>query len=124
MYVQLSNDNRILATADYNCFPEDSKKIEFDFPKDFDFNYQQEFLIVDGKLVESESDETKRYKENLIQIAERGEFLSTAPNIIAEQDDAICSLYEENLALKSTADDVDEAICYLYEQLTEGNING
>lgn len=50
----------------------------------------------------------------------RESFLTAGPNTIAEQDDAICALYEENLALKSTAADQDDAICYLYEQITEG----
>lgn len=49
----------------------------------------------------------------------REEFLSVGSNTIAEQDDAICALYEEILVLKSTAADQDDAICYLYEQMTE-----
>ena len=49
----------------------------------------------------------------------RNKFISEAPDTIAEQDDAICALYEENLALKATAADQDNAICYLFEQITE-----
>ena len=60
----------------------------------------------------------EQYAET-IEADKREEFLSAGPNTIAEQDDAICALYEENLALKSTAADQDDAICYLYEQMTE-----
>ena len=52
-------------------------------------------------------------------LEKRNKFLSEAPYTIAEQDDAICALYEENLALKATAADQDDAICYLFEQMTE-----
>lgn len=47
-------------------------------------------------------------------------FLAEAPGTIAEQDDAICALYEENLALKATTADQDDAISYLFEQMMEG----
>ncbi len=124
MFVQLNEENRIVGVSDENCFPSDTKVIEFDFPEDFDINTHYEYLIIDGKLVGSESPETKQYREESEQVKQNSIFLSEAPDIIAEQDDAICALYEENLSLKSTADDVDEAICYLYEQLTEVNADG
>lgn len=54
------------------------------------------------------------------KIETEAEFMSTGSNVIAEQDDAICALYEENLQLKSATADQDDAICYLFEQLTEG----
>lgn len=38
-------------------------------------------------------------------------------DIIAEQDDAICSLYEESLQVQS---DMDDAICALYEMIEGG----
>lgn len=120
MYVQLNEENRIIGTADHNCFPEDTKVIEFEFPEDFDFDKQYDYLIIDGKLDESESPETKQYREESEQFEKRETFLIEAPDTIAEQDDAICALYEENLALKATAADQDDAICYLFEQITEG----
>lgn len=44
---------------------------------------------------------------------------------LSDQDDAVCALYEENLAIKETAAEQDDAICYLYEQLLkEGETNG
>lgn len=46
------------------------------------------------------------------------------PQTIAEQDDAICALYEENLALKAVSAEQDDAICYLYESIMEGQENG
>lgn len=55
----------------------------------------------------------------------REEFLSTVPATLADQDDAVCALYEENLAIKETAAEQDDAICYLYEQLLkEDETNG
>lgn len=61
--------------------------------------------------------------EELTEMSEQEKcelFLTEAPATIAEQDDAICALYEENLALKATAADQDDAICYLFEQMIEG----
>lgn len=125
MFVQLNEENRIIGTADENCFPEDTIVIEFNFPEDFDFDNQYEFEIVDGKLVASESEDAKRYREEAERLEKREEFLSTAPDTLADQDDAVCALYEENLAIKETAAEQDDAICYLYEQLLkEGETNG
>ena len=125
MFVQLNEENRIIGTADENCFPEDTIVIEFNFPEDFDFDNQYEFEIVDGKLVASESEDAKRYSEETEQLEKREEFLSTAPDTLSDQDDAVCALYEENLAIKKTAAEQDDAICYLYEQLLkEGETNG
>lgn len=43
----------------------------------------------------------------------------SSDNIIGEQDDAICALYEENLSLKKIIADIDDAICCLHEQMLE-----
>lgn len=62
-------------------------------------------------------------EEELAEMEKRekeADFLVNGPDIIAEQDDTICALYEENLALKATTADQDDAICYLFEQMTEG----
>ena len=48
---------------------------------------------------------------------------SETDSVINDQDDAICALYEENLALKKTIADIDDAICYLYEQINIKNSN-
>ena len=46
---------------------------------------------------------------------------ASTDTIIADLDDAVCALYEENLALKNTSADLDDAVCYLYEQILEVN---
>lgn len=62
-------------------------------------------------------------EEELAEMAEgehyvaRQEFLDSVPTIIDEQDEAICDLYEQNVALE---DRVDEAICDLYESFVLG----
>lgn len=124
MFVQLNNEYRIIGTADYDCFPEDTTVLEFEFPEDFNFDNQYEYLIVDGKLIESESDDTKRYREEREQAESRDTFFSEAPDTMAEQDDAICALYEENLKLKNTSAEQDDAICYLFESMMEEKDNG
>ena len=107
MYVQLDTEGRITGTAEYNCFPENTTVIEF--------NNQSEYLIIDGKLISCESNASKLYNiENRLSV----------PQTIAEQDDAICALYEENLALKAVSAEQDDAICYLYESIMEGQENG
>ena len=125
MFVQLNNENRIIGTADENCFPEDTTVIEFDFSDDFNFDDQYEYMIIDGKLIASESEDTKKYRTETEKMEAREKFLKEAPDTLSDQDDAVCALYEENLAIKETAAEQDDAICYLYEQLLkEGEING
>lgn len=58
-------------------------------------------------------------EEEMAEMARR-EAAST-DTIIADLDDAVCALYEENLALKNTSADLDDAVCYLYEQMLEVN---
>lgn len=58
-------------------------------------------------------------EEEMAEMA-RHEATST-DTIIADLDDAVCALYEENLALKNTSADLDDAVCYLYEQMLEVN---
>lgn len=125
MFVQLNNENRIIGTADKNCFPEDTTVIEFDFSDDFNFDDQYEYMIIDGKLIASESEDTKKYRMETEQRETREALLKEAPDTLSDQDDAVCALYEENLAIKETAAEQDDAICYLYEQLLkEGETNG
>lgn len=57
--------------------------------------------------------------EEMTEIARREE--ASTDTIIADLDDAVCALYEENLALKNTSADLDDAVCYLYEQILEVN---
>lgn len=120
MYVQLNEENRILGTCDTNCFPAGTIVVEFEFPDGFDFDRQSEYLLVDGTLVESESEAARSFREEKETAEANGNFLNTAPNIMNEQDDALCALYEENLALRSRADETDDAICALYEMMIGG----
>lgn len=120
MFVQLNEENRIIGTCDTNCFPSDTSVVEFDFPDGFDFDNQYEFLIIDGELVESESEQSRILRKEKEKFEERDQFLSVAPEIMNGQDEAICALYEENIALQSRADETDDAICSLYEMMIGG----
>jgi len=73
----------------------------------------------DYEEIEEWFEHTEEELAEMDSLEKRNKFLSEAPDTIAEQDDAICALYEENLALKATAVDQDDAICYLFEQITE-----
>ena len=97
MFVQLNNENRIIGTADENCFPEDTTVIEFDFSDDFNFDDQYEYMIIDGKLIASESEDTKKYRTETEKMEAREKFLKEAPDTLSDQDDAICYLYEQLL---------------------------
>ena len=82
----------------------------------------EDYIIKDGMLVLDPLQETL---ERIAEQEQREEFLSTAPATLSDQDDAVCALYEENLAIKKTAAEQDDAICYLYEQiLKEDETNG
>lgn len=94
MFVQLNDENRIIGTCETNCFPKDTKVMCFEFPDDFDFGNQNEYLIIDGVLVERESEIHKKYREEEEQSEKNNELLRVALDTIAEQDDAICTLYE------------------------------
>ena len=73
----------------------------------------------DYEEVEEWIEYTDEEKAEMAEKAKRESFLAEAPDTIAEQDNAICALFEENLQLKATAADQDDAICYLFEQMTE-----
>ena len=54
-YVKLDSDNRICSTTEYAEFAEEGA-IEYDFPEDFDFSLQDDYLIQNGELVYSPLD--------------------------------------------------------------------
>jgi len=114
MYVQINDEGRITATSENDDLP---GGFEFAFPDGFDFSEQYEYLIKDGELVESQSAERAQEIAQEEKLAAREEFLSTAPDVQAEQDDAICELYESVLAQQEASDD---AICELYEAMIGG----
>lgn len=70
---------------------------------DTDYEEVEEFV----EYTEEELAENKKREDSALE------------NIVSEQDEAICTLYEESLKLKSLFSDVDEAICYLYEKTLE-----
>ena len=117
MFVQLNDECRIIASCDTNCFPEGTYVVEFEFPKDFNIDDQNEYLLIDGELFKYESDSHRNFREEEELLDANNAFLREAPDMLAEQDDAICALYEENLELHSRSNDTDDAICILYELL-------
>lgn len=49
-YVFIDDENRIKVTTEDECYTDDTY-IQFDFPDDFDFSKQDEYLIVDNELI-------------------------------------------------------------------------
>ena len=54
------------------------------------------------------------------KIEKQKNFIEHGPDIIIEQDDALCSLFEENINLQARADETDDAICSLFEMMLGG----
>lgn len=52
--------------------------------------------------------------------AKREALLNELPDTLADTDDALCALYETNLAQQDIIDEQDDAICELYEMITGG----
>lgn len=121
-YIQVDENNRFMS---YNSNPTELHTIPIDDPYVIysDQKYSPEdYIIKDSKLILDPLPETL---ERIAEEDRREEFLSSGPNTLSDQDDAVCALYEENLAIKETAAEQDDAICYLYEQLLkEGETNG
>lgn len=67
---------------------------------------EDELLVLEAREVES------------AKVEALDAFLDAAPSIQAEQDAAICELYEQNLAMQAES---DRAITDLYEMLLEVN---
>lgn len=51
---------------------------------------------------------------------QREELLDELPDTLSDTDDALCALYETNLAQQDIIDEQDDAICALYEMITGG----
>lgn len=121
-YIQVDENNRFMS---YNSNPTELHTIPIDDPYVIysDPKYAPEdYIIKDSKLILDPLPETL---ERIAEEDRREEFLSSGPNTLSDQDDAVCALYEENLAIKETAAEQDDAICYLYEQiLKEDETNG
>ena len=91
-----------------------------------DPNFDEGFVRIeeeDGKTVRRFMRYTEEQRERNLQrfegqefFDEKMDFLESAPTIQAEQDAAICELYEQNLAMQAES---DQAITDLYEMLLE-----
>lgn len=64
-----------------------------------------------------EIEEMNANEEANAEAAARDAFLDSAPNIQEQTDEAICELYEQNLAMQA---ETDEAITSLYEMILGG----
>lgn len=121
-YIQVDEHNRFIS---YDSNPTELHTIPIEDPYVIysDPKYSPEdYIIKDSKLILDPLPETL---ERIAEQEKREEFLSSGPDTLSDQDDAVCALYEENLAIKETAAEQDDAICYLYEQLLkEGETDG
>lgn len=121
-YIQVDEHNRFIS---YDSNPTELHTIPIEDPYVIysDPKYSPEdYIIKDSKLILDPLPETL---ERIAEQEKREEFLSSGSDTLSDQDDAVCALYEENLAIKETAAEQDDAICYLYEQLLkEGGTNG
>lgn len=101
MYAMLDDDGRICATTDIEEYAEGF--IEFEFPDDFDFNNQSDYIIKDGVLIHSPkplSDEEAQISEEIerqkqLQIATIMFVNESAPNLTDEQALSVSMLFNE-----------------------------
>lgn len=101
MYAMLDDDGRICATTDIEEYAEGF--IEFEFPDDFDFNNQSDYIIKDGVLIHSPtplSDEEAQINEEIerqkqLQIATIMFVNESAPDLTDEQALSIPLLFDE-----------------------------
>nr|DAE60819.1 MAG TPA: hypothetical protein [Caudoviricetes sp.] len=90
-----------------------------DYPHELTFATEHRWLVyVPYTAEELEDIETERRLalEERLRVEEREAFLLAAPVVQAEQDAAICELYEQNLSMQAES---DRAITDLYEMLLE-----
>lgn len=101
MYVMLGDEGRICATTDVEEYAEGF--IEFEFPDDFDFNNQSDYIIKDGVLIYSPkplSDEEAQINEEIerqkqLQVATYIVVNESAPNLTDEQALSVSMLFNE-----------------------------
>ena len=101
MYAMLDDDGRICATTDIEEYAEGF--IEFEFPDDFDFNNQSDYIIKDGVLIHSPkplSDEEAQINEEIerqkqLQVATYIVVNESAPNLTDEQALSVSMLFNE-----------------------------
>ena len=113
-YAMLNEDSRFIS---YSSIKDEHYAIPIENPHVIYENLcysPEDYIIKDSKLILDPLPDTL---ERIAEREKREEFLSSGPDTLSDQDDAVCALYEENLAIKETAAEQDDAICYLYEQL-------
>ena len=101
MYAMLDDDGRICATTDIEEYAEGF--IEFEFPDDFDFNNQSDYIIKDGVLIHIPtplSDEEAQINEEIerqkqLQVATYIVVNESAPNLTDEQALSVSMLFNE-----------------------------
>lgn len=103
---RLYEDSRIKADA----IPIDNETKYAWEPDDIEV-FMRYHVFSDEELAEMEDREREAER-----VAQRERFIAAGPSIQAEQDAAICELYEQNLAMQAES---DQAITDLYEMLLE-----
>ena len=101
MSAMLDDVGRICATTDIEEYAEGF--IEFEFPDDFDFNNQSDYIIKDGVLIHSPtplSDEEAQINEEIerqkqLQVATYIVVNESAPNLTDEQALSVSMLFNE-----------------------------
>lgn len=101
MYVSLNEEGRICASTDVEEYAEGFMK--FDFPKNFDFNHQDDYKIQNGELIYTPKPISEKEKQ-ITEEFERKKQLQTAtimfvnesaPNLTDEQALSVSLLFEE-----------------------------
>ena len=93
-YIQVDENNRFIS---YDSNPTELHTIPIEDPYVIYYNPRynpEDYIIKDGKLVLDPLPETL---ERIAEQEKREEFLSSGPNTLSDQDDAICYLYEQIL---------------------------
>ncbi len=105
---------RILASVTEEEFATDDMA-EFEFPDDFDFSEQDQYVIVDGTLTASErplTPEEQAAQDERDAERERQETLSLLPDAVADLSDAVSDG-------TTTLSDVNDAIAELSTLVSE-----
>lgn len=102
MYIQTNEEDRIVSVMEKSFIDDEGNEVEqdttgyfeFEFPEDFDLSKSYEYIVKDGKLIYSMSDESKMWK-----IAELQSNLLETDYISAKMNDSImcCTTVDEIL---------------------------
>lgn len=117
MFVQTDNNGRIIAMMESTFENSDGeiKKqdttgfFEFEIPDDFDFNNMFNYVIESGKLIFSESDESKSEKEE----NNRLEQIKLLPDAVADISKLVSDNTSDVAMLSDALADLSEIVSYL-----------